>query len=47
MQKQEGESTADEAVVGGNEDEEIGMLSLRGRRDARDGDRAGEELGVM
>jgi drug/metabolite transporter (DMT)-like permease len=47
MQKQEGESTADEAVVGGNEDEEIGMLSFRGRRDARGGDRAGEELGVM
>lgn len=42
VQRQDGDGAADEAVVAGREDEEIGMLSLRGRREARS-----EELGVI
>ena len=48
MQKQVGDGTADEAVVvTGTEDEEIGMLSMRGRGEARGNDRVAEELAVM
>ena len=48
VQKQVGDATADEAVVvTGTEDEEIGMLSMRGRQGARGNDRLGEELGII
>jgi drug/metabolite transporter (DMT)-like permease len=48
MQKQEGGGADDEgAVVGGTDEEDIGMLSMRGRRETRGSDGVGEELGVM
>ena len=47
MQRQEGDAPADEAAVSGAEDEEIGMLSMRVRGEARASGGVREELGVM
>jgi drug/metabolite transporter (DMT)-like permease len=47
MQRQEGDDIADEAAVAGAEDEEIGMLSMRARREGRAGEGVGQELGGM
>jgi drug/metabolite transporter (DMT)-like permease len=47
VQRQEGDGAADEAAHAGAADEEIGMLSMRGRREVRGSGRVGEELAVM
>jgi hypothetical protein len=46
MQRQEGDGAADEAAVAVAEEEEIGMLSIRSRRETRAGEGVCEELGV-